>query len=479
MKNRFLKGLSVALAAALALGAIPATQTEAASKKTIYVVTEATDNNGGVTKYTYDKRGRIVKEVYTISTEGSASNVSAGTNKAVTGTATKVKNIENTTVYTYNSSGKAKDKKARAVTTNVVVIGYKYDSSEDSSDTGYIASKVSTAETTYKYNSKGQLIDQWTKSVSPNNYTYSNLSGWAARTAVATVDNKFANSKSFANDVTTTDTEIIYNYNSTGLEVRTQELKVINSHDENYAVDNRNAYTGAKTVVDTQTAQIGDMTSTTYNSKGLPTKKSTTNDGNISATVTTNSYNPDGSLNAAASGKKIYTANIANGGYDYKTSKISTTTYSYDTDGNFEKMVVNGTQGTTYFTINGEEYAYDNNLKITTKTESGEVYSMNTTKTTYTFEYGVKSGTNRMKWQSVDATAQNSDRNTGLAATSKTKFKLKKMSVPSAAATKANAAQYQLTNMANVDTVTTMIEDAYASSLSSLLANGMDGAEAL
>ena len=394
-------------------------------------------------------------------------------------TATKTKNIENTTVYTYKSSGKAKDKKAKATTTSVVVIGYAYDSSEDSQDTSYIASKISTAETTYKYNSKGQLIDQWTTSVSPNNYVYTNTAGWADRTRVATIDNNFANSKSYVNDVTTTNTEIIYSYDSTGLEVKTQELKVILSHDENYAVAN-NAYTGAKTVIETQTAQIGDVTSTKYNASGLPTKKVTTNSGDISATVTTNVYKTDGTtLDTAASGKKVYSANIANSGYDYKTSKVSTTTYTYDTDGNFEQMVVDGTQGTTYFTINGEEYAYDNNLKITTKTESGEVYSLNTTKMTYTFDYAVKSGTNRMKWQSVDATARNTDRNTGLSATSKAKFTLKKISVPSAAVAKAEAAQYQLTNMANVDTVTTMIEDAYASSLSSLLANGINGAEGL
>ena len=92
MRNKFLKGLSVAFAAAMAFTVVaPALTTEAASSKA-YVVTEkkygvntGEDHaNGDVTKYTYDSRGRVIKEVTTSTAGSDSANIQIANNATQT-----------------------------------------------------------------------------------------------------------------------------------------------------------------------------------------------------------------------------------------------------------------------------------------------------------------------------------------------------------------------------------------------------------
>lgn len=142
MKRHNLKrSAALALAAVTIIGSlvVPQTQVQAASKKKVYLVTEMSDNGGGKTKYTYNKKGLMTKTVYTDSSKSKSTETST----------------TSTTKYSYTK----KDRISKSNTNYVKkTIGYDtYDTKTDGDNGSYTDRETGERQTpstsTYKADS--------------------------------------------------------------------------------------------------------------------------------------------------------------------------------------------------------------------------------------------------------------------------------------------------------------------------------------
>ncbi len=313
MRNKFLKGLSVAFAAAMAFTVVaPALTTEAASAKAT-VVTKKTvgfgqaGNNKITTEYTYDSRGRVVKEVET-STVGSYDELRANkTPGAAVTTTTEIKvgnetksytavvetpydysdvatakndvKVVTTTNYTYYNSGAKKDQKKSASTTTEETQTISYISTVEDATYAYVKARVSTKDTTYTYDSKGRKTQEVsvekgvgaynpaTRAVVPN-YTYASLA--ANKVGNVTYNDAFMdnqNRKSALNDIYIIEDKKVFTNDSKGQALSVAQTVTVGNHDETWDAANENK-TGERDTVIVANGK-GEFT---YNKNGFPTK---------------------------------------------------------------------------------------------------------------------------------------------------------------------------------------------------------------
>ncbi len=320
MRNKFLKGLSVAFAAAMAFTVVaPALTTEAASSKA-YVVTEKKYGvnsgraNGDVTKYTYDSRGRVVKEV-TTSTDGSGTSwngtATAGTPSTVEttvrvdGVVQSYTNVTatsfdyeiakdvidtkavTTTTYTYYNSGAKKDQKKSATTTIEVKTTKAHTSTQEGQSYAYAKGYVATSETAYTYDSKGNKTQEVTTTKGcglanlPNaytpNYYYASIMTVAGDNTVegsqAWIDAQNADDN--MKDYYIVEKKQVFTNNSAGQAVSVAQTYTAGSHNYAQATDSA-----------TDTVLVGEgVAQFTYNKNGFPTKYVETNYNKVVSSV--------------------------------------------------------------------------------------------------------------------------------------------------------------------------------------------------
>ena len=310
MRNKFLKGLSVAFAAAMAFTVVaPALTTEAASTKA-YVVSKAVDENGTVHTYTYDSRGRVIKEVAT-NTESTKKRYSGSNNKIDDGdtvvttveinghhystTTVETSTYDNTlnldevdakvtetTTYTYYNSGAKKDQVKTKKTVAEEQWIYNYVTTANDANYAYAEAYTSTTETAFNYNSKGQKIsdvetlkgcgsyDILTGEADKNYYREVISKGDKANMWKITDNNiKSNHSKSQLNDFYIVETKTSYTYNSNNLVTKAEKTKTVGNHDETWDAESEN-----KTADDVDIVSVSDGNYATfkYDKNGRPTK---------------------------------------------------------------------------------------------------------------------------------------------------------------------------------------------------------------
>ncbi len=182
---------------------------QAASKKSVYVVTKETDvNNGGTWTYKYNKNGLISQATYTETTKDVSKSpvyeyyssktgetgASGDANHTVsyqydiygTKTSTTQNTSKETYKYTYNTKGKAKGKLSKVTysATKTSVVNETYATNCPSYDAAYSGGytyvyKDDNRTTTYTYDKKGRIKQKVTVDTdTPSDKTYSKLSGY-------------------------------------------------------------------------------------------------------------------------------------------------------------------------------------------------------------------------------------------------------------------------------------------------------------
>ena len=321
MKNKILKGMGVALAAAMVFTVVaPAVPTEAAAKQSIYLVTKAKGTDGSTTTYKYNKYGWVSQATSTkttvtksnkavrptsstsptfVNTPGTSTESDDATANTHTSSSTGV----NTTTYnvygtvsttdkttsksvtkkTYYTSGKKKGKLKKETTTTTETNVYtKTASTNDATyntnnSGGYTVTTKTTDITTYTYNKKGYLKSTHEVFTKPDNGddeyvsgTYSNLSGTYAAEAAEDVDNVLNNGKSYADDVR------VYTTDSTYTTKKGKITKQVSTVTDEYTDFYYGHTTTPKEV--TETYSWGPWTHTVYVNTGF--------DGSVSKSVT-------------------------------------------------------------------------------------------------------------------------------------------------------------------------------------------------
>ena len=439
MRNKFLKGLSVAFAAAMAFTVVaPALTTEAASTKAT-VVSEMMDENGNVTKYTYDSRGRVTKKVTT--------NTDA-TSKTITGNATDTTNpsssdyvittvnvngsitttrvdamtydnelttitIDGKTVttetYTYYNSGKKKDKvKTKSVVMEDQNIVAGVSSSNSDNTYGYINKLIATEDVDYTYDAAGNLIKEVSVAKEPTNYTYALITAGSYVTQ-AWIDSQ--NAASHGLDIT--EETKVYTNNSNGQKVKEEVTTVIGSHQETWLADNSAKVDGSD--VDTLTKNEGDTYTYKYNKMGFPTKVVYTM-ANKRSTGTPSGYTTTNDL----------------------ADTVSTISYTYGKDLQLNKRVVtlkNPALAMLTGTYAGviRTTVTDPDGNVTTVSQTAPAFT-NDQEITTTYNYDLKEGTTCKTYE----TRMSTTKTNGIAQkqfnTATFKYTLKKISVPSSRA---------------------------------------------
>ena len=397
MRNKFLKGLSVAFAAAMAFTVVaPALTTEAASTKA-YVVSKMVDEGGLTHKFTYDSRGRVTKEVITNNGETEEYTIQ-GTSRDNLGeirysiykdgveqyrnstdytltTATEVvkesttKTKEEVVTITYYNSGAKKDKvksKNSKITESEI---YIYDSNLDDNDGAYGKVKEESVAWDYTYNSKGVNTTMTETSTNNDNWVYTYTSGkdyeydrtTAAGVSMTVNDvaygtkyddikttNPYAacfNGASHINNQYVTTTKYTYNKrNSLGQATDVDANYDVYVYSPMYSpkADGSGEYL-AYAYTYAVSSLKGGNTSTTYTKVGQPKKQVVTHYGDLQEQTVGQWYNEDGDQIAAPAMYATFMPNfdsglLRNDGADYKETAV----YTYGKDQHLAKKVYNG-----------------------------------------------------------------------------------------------------------------------------------------
>ncbi|MCR5545156.1 MAG: hypothetical protein K6F30_01580 [Lachnospiraceae bacterium] len=491
MRKSVIQALSVAMAAAMVLSVAPAVPTEAASKTATYLVTKKTDEDGGVTTYKYDKKGRVVKETYKLTSDYvSSSEVKVngddstdgttpedptvttnddGSKKASfdytttttytvgTETTSTVSTIEAVTTYTYNKKGYGKGQKATATTTTTTTkacnVAVASDDSEYNTNNSYSYATVESdlTMTTYDYNKKGQCVTE-TNITQDTKPVYVSASGKTYGSDYSKImERSNANNK---DDVTYTTVTKTNTYNKKGMNTKKNVAISSKVTDKTVNFDSDLNVTGSK-VVESDATSLGFEVAIKYNKSGRPTKKTTTdNSGATAATYVTKTYNASGSLINTVKGTQDLTI---------ESMDSSSTTYKYDKSGNLVKAI-NDNSGSTFaykvekVGVKGyTTYTVDTSTRSTTYTggesEVTNSYDGITLTSAYTsgnvvkYEYTTKGDTNRITSRTSVSTKNTSNGvDNGRTSTSRTTYKVKKVKVPTSNLVDVEKEQWALTN---------------------------------
>jgi len=438
MRNKFLKGLSVAFAAAMAFTVVaPALTTEAASSKA-YVVSEKMDENGNVTKYTYDSRGRVTKEV-TTSIAGTSKQVNAvqgavkDQNKVETTVTINDKPYTTTTViattydnevqvvaadaksvtttnYTYYNSGKNKDQKKTKSTTNETYVIYAVSSTNSDNSYSYYELNSYTEDVAFTYDSKGNLIKDVTTTKTPGE-----IQGVIQEGGIYTEANIKATNALFAHNQVITETTKEYTVNSKGQTTRVDRTDVMGVHTERWNADNSEKIDGSDN--DQLFKADGNYATWKYNKNGFPTEYVAVNANKSAVGDPTNGYT----------------------GFSDATDSVDTYKYTYGKDMQLQKKVHTGKNPANGGADDGDilttvlKYNDDGTVNMDASTASivnAPVYGNDFVETT-TYNYTLKDGSTAKTYETANTTTVENGISDKQFDSNTVKYTLKKISVPS------------------------------------------------
>ena len=324
------KNAALALAAVTIAGSIivPTSNVQAAGKSTVYVVTERQSDEGGKTKYSYNKNGLLTKEVFSDSYKSKGEELSESS----------------TTKYKYNKKNRitSKTSESSSKTEEFYTDNYGERRPNKEGKISTVSTSKSNSTTDYTYDKKGKV----TKTVTTSYNTY--IPEGRTETETSKVDRYI--SQRYQKDANGN-----YVYDDDGYRIQ---------------VAGTGEYVNADKTV---------TTTTTYTDNG---------NGTITKVTTTETTSLDDENSTATN--LVYVKNTVSVSETTTNQKVTTTTYTYDKKKRVKKAVADIVKTSSVVATTNTTYNVGTAGQYSLTTADSKTSSTKTSRTTDTYAYNKK-----------------------------------------------------------------------------------------